>query len=245
MAWNVCSRKGGVAVSALAVVLALSALTEAGVITAVNAVDITGATDVSDGQYTSSASGPGEGARYFEERTTDISGIVFDVVNPQMSVDYGPIRNNSSGGTFRAGTMGTSHYIFWDPDEDHTQCSPWPNCTDHTSIYTFSQVILGVIWWAPKLAATDSSLGLSGVTYGDYFLLRGFEAADFVVTNGGKQLTFNSRASVGDWFRVVTAVPEPGTLLLLGASLLGLAVVDLRRSPAQVGSGGRRRTARP
>ena len=96
--------------------------------------------------------------------------------------------------------------------------------------------------WAPSsglLDVSDDIFKLSGTTYAEGDVGRGLEPEDdFIknntvdtvsVSNSGYQLDFAlySKAIYADQFRVITAVPEPTTLLLFGTAVICL--VNLRR----------------
>lgn len=138
------------------------------------------------------------------------------------------------GGIILAGTRVNSHMIFLNKEDNTSSFS-------HFGVkWLFNNQILGV------MSATDGSLefastavlGASGTTYpSPPFALRGLEGNNGTGLGGdgykvdGNILTLGMQiGQPGDWVRVVTAVPEPSTVILLGLGMLGLGVISRRRS---------------
>jgi PEP-CTERM motif len=123
-----------------------------------------------------------------------------------------------------AGTYVASHYIFFDPGPSQSI----------VGTVDFDSDVLAIITSTGLLAASDF-LANTGVNYLNPGL-RGLEAGDSVTISGTRQILFDTVASTpGDYVRVLTAfspgaVPEPGTLALLGIAMAGLAAGRRRKS---------------
>jgi hypothetical protein len=124
-----------------------------------------------------------------------------------------------------AGTLVASHYIFFDPGP-----------SQHIiGTVDFDADVLAIMTSTATLAASDF-LANTGVNYLNPGL-RGLEVGDSVTINGTRQILFDTFASSpGDYVRVLTAfsptaaaVPEPGSLSLLGSGLIALAALTLRK----------------
>ena len=136
-------------------------------------------------------------------------------------------------GVIAAGTRVNSHMIFFNKPTIHS------GLDSHTGVtWTFAGTIIGTMSDSGGLleAASNSQLGSLTTAYPGAFSARGLEGAD-ALTVGGSQLTVDLDmfvAQPGDWMRVVTVVPEPGTIMILGFGLamLGGGAIRRRRSRA-------------
>ncbi len=133
------------------------------------------------------------------------------------------------GGSIAAGATVSSHMIFLNTPVGAGNASD-------LQVWTFDGAILGVMsdQSGTMEAASSSILGATGTTYPGSFTCRGMESNDWYQIIGPNQIEVYMQVSEpGDWIRVVTeadpAIPEPGTLLLLGSGLLGLVGVKKRK----------------
>ncbi len=123
-----------------------------------------------------------------------------------------------------AGTVVSSHLLFFDPQATHTR----------TARFEFDADILGLIVESGVNNATDKFLrsdylgNVNTVYPASHYAARGIEFGPETITLevGLRHLAVTLEASSpGDQIRVITAaseVPEPGTMALLGFCLLGL-----------------------
>ena len=84
----------------------------------------------------------------------------------------------------------------------------------------------------PSVRSKGALLGAAGTAYpGGPFGARGLESADSYVIGGNTLTVSMFVGQPGDWIRVITAtaVPEPGTLALLGIGLFGMGLARRRR----------------
>jgi len=129
---------------------------------------------------------------------------------------------DGSTGLLEAGTMVTSHMVYFDPD------GPTARTVSNVDI-VFDTDILGLIVSDAAMVATHDLLGLDELNYhygvnGHY----GPNGAPDVELFEDSTLTVSLRAIQGDYFRVLTVgnpVPTPGSLALLGAA----GMIGLRR----------------
>jgi len=89
---------------------------------------------------------------------------------------------------------------------------------------TFENEILAVTTDDQTLADTHAIFGLPGLNYPGFVSLYGFEATESTFSLDGNTIVFSGQASSpGDYFRVLTAIPAPGTGALAGVGLLAVA----------------------
>ena len=130
-----------------------------------------------------------------------------------------------SAGIIPLGSMVSSHYIFFDPDNNRTQ----------EGTISFDADIIGVITSVANLTASDF-LSAPGVDYLNPSL-RGLETGDIVTITGLQKIMVDWFAgSPGDYIRVLTGyspaaeIPEADIpiLPLWGFILLGLSLIGIR-----------------
>lgn len=129
--------------------------------------------------------------------------------------------------TLAVGTTVASHYIFFDPLVQSTI----------DGFVDFDADVVAIITSTGLLTASDF-LASTGVNYLSP-TLRGLEPGDTATISGTRQIHVHfSALSPGDYVRVLTAfsptaeVPEPGSLALVAAALLGATVAGQRRHTA-------------
>ena len=123
-----------------------------------------------------------------------------------------------------AGTVVSSQYVFFDPGP-----------TQHViGTVDFDADVLAILTSTTTLAGSDF-LGRPGVNYLDP-AERGLEPGDSVTIGSSRQTLVDVVASSpGDYVRVLTAasptsaMPEPGSLTLLGSGIFALAGITRRK----------------
>jgi hypothetical protein len=133
--------------------------------------------------------------------------------------------NSLTPGTIAAGTSVESYFLHADPQNNDSMFD---------GSLTFSTPILGVIVLSSTLSASDTQLGATGTVYDTGDSGRGLELTtgqDFVILSSNLEtLTFHffTHSNV-DEVRILTAVPEPSSLVLAGCGLVVVAVAAARR----------------
>jgi hypothetical protein len=149
--------------------------------------------------------------------------LAADITAPGTSpLPADPANLNLSPGTLLSGTMVDSFYLHFDPTgpSDRLEGS-----------LVFDRDVLGLMTLADALTGSHGELGVAGTIYGSGPLEHVHpEFPDFVTLSDDRRtVSFSINAGMGhDSIRVVTsAVPEPGTALLLG--LGGATLLAARR----------------
>jgi hypothetical protein len=149
------------------------------------------------------------------------------LANP-LTVDV--LNGGPGGGTIAAGTVVSSHYVFFDP--------PGAGGTINGTV-KFDHTVIGIITTNddPKLDGNlfnSDFLGAAGVTYANV-VSRGLEPGDTAVRDSidPTQVDVHLSASdPGDWIRVITIAPLPnsfwGGVVMLGG-IAGLRVMRRRQ----------------
>lgn len=136
------------------------------------------------------------------------------ISNLQMTMTANPGISWGSPGGPVSGVV-DSHYLYW-----------WRSGAGGvtTGSVTFSGQILGVAYDVIDLIDSDAPLGPPGTVYDPAMITwRGLSIADRFTVNGDTlEYRFIGSSSMLDMaqFRVITAVPAPGSLALLGAGAL-------------------------
>jgi hypothetical protein len=124
--------------------------------------------------------------------------------------------------TISAGTLVDSYYFVTDPIGSDVN-----NLRNFDGSFTFSTDILGVIALDPEFASSNAALGHPGTSYSASGVAyeMGNPRDSFIISADRRTLTFSSSANTAaDDLRIITsAVPEPGSAVLIVAGLLGLA----------------------
>ncbi len=149
--------------------------------------------------------------------------VTVDVVSP------GLYDAESDLGTFTllAGTQVNVYLLHSDPIGNGPR--------DYYGSITFPFPILAVIARGRRLRLSDDELGVPTTQYSQSDNYRGYEldtqdVEQFEVLSDGVTLRFYARTTdVVDELRIITAIPEPGTLTVLGAGLMSLMAVRARR----------------
>ena len=133
------------------------------------------------------------------------------------------------GSQLGAGTRVDSYFVHYDVASG--------NQTNSGSV-TFDTDILGVLVYATTIDASDGTLGAPGTVYvpGGTDPNRGMDFGPdaFTLSADLRTLAFSLRENSNrlDQVRIVvaSAAPEPDTVLLFGAGLIGLGLLRRRRS---------------
>jgi hypothetical protein len=134
--------------------------------------------------------------------------------------------NSLTPGTINAGTAVESYFLHADPRNNDTMFD---------GSVTFSTPILGVMVLSATLSASDAQLGATGTVYDTDDSGRGLELTtgqDYVTLSSNLEtLTFHffTHANL-DEVRILTAVPEPSSLILAGCGVVVLAFAAASRT---------------
>lgn len=204
----------------------LAAATQAGVISTSANVDY----GIADPNYTASpysrATLQGWAEQVSYVLTSDIT-LDSDLADPTKTYGNGgggTIAIVGAGGpTITKGTAIDSYYFYYDPR----------NTASILATITFSTKVLGVVVVTSEFVNTDFLRVGSAPYPGDpAFSARGYELNQDTLrlSADGRTLTIdNSASNPGDQIRVITAaVPEPSTMGLAAAALIGLGFLRRR-----------------
>lgn len=212
------SKKIMMGLMAVATVGLISTVAQAAAITGSSAnIDLIAApADVSGGALESDSL-----FRVFQEQTLTISNLAV------QTVTVGENLATATGGTVTGAV--TSFFVHFDRIGGQDGGSAGAS----NAFLEFDGDILGVIWQASALAATDGLLGLGGTTYTPASI-RGYEAADTLIFSSLGRVDFSAlvdNAKV-DSFRVLVADPiyEPGIFAILGFGVIGLGLARRKRA---------------
>jgi hypothetical protein len=168
--------------------------------------------------------------RVFAEKQghTLATNLAADITAPGTSpLPADPANLNLSPGTMASGTVVDSFYLHFDP----------PGSSDRLEgSLLFDRDVLGLMTLADALTGSHGELGVAGTIYGSGPLEHSHpEFPDFVTLSDDRRtVSFSINAGMGhDSIRIVTsAVPEPGTALLLGLGGASLLAARRRRQTA-------------
>jgi hypothetical protein len=164
-----------------------------------------------------------------QQNAAPAAGIAVDISSPGTSPT--PQSMNLSPATIAAGTQVNVFMLHFDVNGTR----PTENALEATGSVTFDQPILGLIALSDTLNSSNAALGLPTLTYSNG-VDHGLELNPNGIGNGTtdlvtlsadlKTVTVDLRnASFADDLRIITAVPEPTSLLLL---VLGLSSGAIR-----------------